>query len=230
MRTKDLVRFAGSLLAALGALAATTPSCAATIEVSVVDHEGKPIENVVIYATPAAEHGGTHAAAPHADAAPQAVMDQQNLQFMPHLLVVQSGSSVTFPNTDAVSHHVYSFSETKTFELPLYKGDVHPPVVFDRPGIVVLGCNIHDGMLGYVVVVDTPHFARTNEHGVAVIDGVRNGEYVVAAWTSRVRPAGLPPSLQVTVTEGTAAAEIRITGRLAPPHAQSASSLTWQRY
>jgi plastocyanin len=226
-----LVRFAGALLGAFAAVVAAPPSSAATIEVSVVDGHGKPIENVAIYATPAGEHADTHAAAPQADAPPQAVMDQQNLQFMPHLLVVQSGTSVTFPNTDAVSHHVYSFSETKTFELSLYKGDVYPPVLFDRPGIVVLGCNIHDGMLGYVVVVDTPHFARTNEQGVALIDGVPNGDYIVAAWTSRVRPASLPPSLQVTVTEqGTAAAEIRITGRLAPAHEQGASSLTWQRY
>ena len=93
-----------------------------------------------------------------------------------------------------MSHHVYSFSETKTFELPLYKGDVYPPVLFDQPGIVVLGCNIHDGMLGYVVVVDTPHFARTNEQGVALIDGVPNGDYAVTVWTPRVRPASLPPA------------------------------------
>jgi plastocyanin len=232
MRPTVLVRSAGfasgSLLAAL---VATTHASAATIEVSVVDEQGRPIENVAIYATPAGQHGGTHTAAPQANAVPQAVMDQQNLQFMPHLLVVQSGTSVTFPNRDAVSHHVYSFSETKTFELALYKGDVYPPVMFDRPGIVVLGCNIHDGMLGYIVVVDTPHFAQTNEQGVALIGDLPNGDYVVAAWTSRVRPTALPPSLPVTVTEqGTAAAEIRITGRLAPAHQHSASSLTWQRY
>jgi len=144
---------------------------------------------------------------------------------------VQSGTSVTFPNSDAVSHHVYSFSDTKTFELPLYKGDAYPPVMFDHAGIVVLGCNIHDGMLGYIVVVDTPHFAQTNEQGVALIDGVPNGDYVLAAWTPRVRPAGLPPSLQVTVDEqGAAAAEIRINGRLAPAHEHGTSSLTWERY
>jgi hypothetical protein len=85
-------------------------------------------------------------------------------------------------------------------------------------------------MLGYIVVVDTPHFARTNEQGVALIDGVPSGDYVVAAWTPRVRPTGLPASLQVTVTERAAAAEIRIAGRLAPAHEHGASSLTWERY
>ena len=217
----------------LAALVAAAQASAATIEVSVVDERGRPIENVAVYATPAhgaVDHRASAAGAAHAAAAPAATMDQQQLQFVPHLLVVQSGTPVTFPNSDDVSHHVYSFSETKTFELPLYKGDAYPPVVFDRPGIVVLGCNIHDGMLGYIVVVDTPHFARTNEQGVALIDGVPSGEYVVAAWTPRVRPAGLPPSLQVAVADGAAAAEIRIAGRLAPAHEQHASSLTWQRY
>ena len=119
----------------------------------------------------------------------------------------------------------------KTFELPLYKGDAYSPVVFDRPGVVVLGCNIHDGMLGYIVVVDTPHYAQTNQQGIARIESVPNGDYVVAAWTPRVRPAGLPPALPVTVTEpGGAPAQIRITGRLAPAHEHGATSLTWDRY
>jgi plastocyanin len=230
MRTTVLVRFAAPRVGSMfAALLAAEISSAATIEVSVVDDKGRPIENVAVYATAAhdtTEHGATAAAA---SAAP-ATMDQRQLQFVPHLLVVQAGASVTFPNGDDVSHHVYSFSEPKAFELPLYKGDVHPPLVFERAGIVVLGCNIHDGMLGYIVVVDTPHFARTNEQGVALIDGVPNGDYVVAAWTPRVRPADLPQSLQVTVTEGAAAAEIRIAGRLAPAHEHGASSLTWERY
>ena len=222
------------ICSAIVALAAAAHSAAATLEVSVVDEQGRPIENVAVYATPAnaGEHGGAGTTVTQAGAAAaNAVMDQHDLQFVPHLLVVQAGTLVTFPNGDDVSHHVYSFSETKTFELPLYKGDVYPPVLFDRPGIVVLGCNIHDGMLGYVVVVDTPHFTQTNEQGVALIDGVPTGDYVVTAWTPRVRPTGLPPSQRVTVTEqGTAAAEIRITGRLAPAHRHGATSLTWERY
>jgi plastocyanin len=244
MRTTVLTRTAAlRICAALYAVAAAAHSSAATLEISVVDEQGRPIENVAVYATPAGAaehsatsatagtHAGTHTAAAHAAAAPKAVMDQHGLQFVPHLLVVQSGTEVTFPNGDDVSHHVYSFSETKPFELPLYKGDAYPPVLFDRAGIVVLGCDIHDGMLGYIVVVDTPHFAQTNEQGVALIDGVPNGDYVVAAWTPRVRPASLPPSLQVAVAgQGAATAEIRIKGRLAPAHQHGASSLTWERY
>jgi plastocyanin len=216
----------------LVALAPAVHAVAATLEVSVVDEQGQPLENVAVYAMPAHGAGRHGPAVDRADAAPEpAVMDQQGLQFVPHLLVVQSGALVTFPNGDKVSHHVYSFSETKTFELPLYKGDLHPPVLFEQPGVVVLGCNIHDGMLGYVVVVDTPHFARTNEQGIALIDEVPHGDYAVTVWTPRVRPTSLPAAQPVAVTmPGTVAAEVRIAGRLAPAHEHAASSLTWDRY
>jgi hypothetical protein len=103
-------------------------------------------------------------------------------------------------------------------------------VPFDRAGIVVLGCNIHDGMLGYIVVVDTPHYAKTDEQGIALIESVPRGDYVLAAWTPRARPAALPPTQQLAITEENVAAEIRITGRLSPAHEHNASSLTWERY
>jgi hypothetical protein len=102
--------------------------------------------------------------------------------------------------------------------------------VFDQPGIVVVGCNIHDSMLGYIRVVDTPHFAVTNEQGVALIDGVPNGDYTVEAWTPRVRAADLPAAQHVAVANTAIAAEIRITGRLAPAHSHGSGSLTWDRY
>ena len=231
MRTTVLVRLAGlRVCPLLAALASAAYSAAATLEVSVVDEQGRPIDGVAVYATPsdgAVQHEGTpSAAAP----APTAIMDQHDLQFVPHLLVVQTGTEVAFPNGDEVSHHVYSFSDTKPFELPLYKGDQYPPQVFPKAGIVVLGCNIHDGMLGYIVVVDTPHFAKTNEQGVALIENVPAGDYVLAAWTPRARPTALPPTQQLEVTEGIVAAEIRITGRLSPAHEHTVSSLTWERY
>jgi plastocyanin len=193
---------------------------------SVVGDDGKPIPDVAVYAT---AHGAV-AAASSAGPPPRATMDQQNHQFSPHMLVVQAGTEVTFPNSDNVSHHVYSFSPTKTFELGLYKGNVYPPVTFDEPGIVVLGCNIHDGMLGYIRVVDTPHFAVTNAEGVARIEGVSSGDYAVEVWTPRVRPRELPTPQQIAVGDAEVAAEIRVTGRLAPAHAHGKSSLMWDRY
>jgi plastocyanin len=228
MRTKVVLGSAGlQLCSLLLALAPAAHSAAAMLEISVVDEQGRPIGDVAVYVTPA---DGVAGAAAHAAGEQKAIMDQHDMQFVPHLLVVQTGTEITFPNGDNVSHHVYSFSEAKRFELKLYKGDVYPPVTFDRPGVVVLGCNIHDGMLGYVVVVDTPHFAKTDERGVAQLDGVPSGDYVLAAWTPRARPAALPPTQQITVGEGTAAAEILINGRLSPAHEHTVSSLTWDRY
>ena len=233
MRTKVVLGSAGLQLFSLMAFAPAAQAAAATLEISVVDEQGGPIDDVAVYVTPAdgvAGREGASAAAAHAAGEQKAIMDQHDMQFVPHLLVVQTGTEITFPNGDNVSHHVYSFSEAKRFELKLYKGDVYPPVTFDQPGVVVLGCNIHDGMLGYVVVVDTPHFAKTDEQGVARIDGVPSGDYVVAAWTPRARPAALPPTQQLTVGDGTVAAQIRITGRLSPAHEHTLSSLTWERY
>ncbi len=209
--------------------------CAAgTLEVSVVDDAGKPIADVAVYAT--AAHGdelgatGVAVAAAAPGPAPTAIMDQQNLEFVPHVLVVRTGTAVTFPNGDRVSHHVYSFSATKPFELGLYKGNAYPPVVFDEPGIVVVGCNIHDSMLGYIRVVETPHFAVTNQQGIARIDAVPNGDYAVEVWTPRVRAESLPAAEHVAVVKDSVAIEIRITGRLAPAHRHGGGSLTWERY
>jgi plastocyanin len=214
--------------ASLGALGWAAASGAGTLEVSVVDEQGKPLADVAVYATPhSADQAATKAAA---GPAPTAIMDQQNHQFVPHVLVVRTGTAVTFPNSDNVSHHVYSFSPTKPFELGLYKGNVYPPVVFDKPGIVVVGCNIHDSMLGYIRVVDTPHFAVTNEQGVALIDAVPSGDYAVEVWTPRVREGNLPSAGHVAVGNGSVATEIRIGGRLAPAHTHGSGSLTWDRY
>jgi hypothetical protein len=145
------------------------------------------------------------------------------------MLVVQVGTEVTFPNGDDVSHHVYSFSPAKTFELGLYKGNQYPPVEFDQPGIVVLGCNIHDSMLGYILVVDTPYFAVTNDQGIALL-AVPAGDYAVEAWTPRARPRDTPAAHSISIGDTAAEVEIRIGGRLAPPHAHGHTSLSWKRY
>src|SRR5438132_7382630 len=88
-------------------------------------------------------------------------MDQVDRAFAPDLLVVPIGSTVEFPNSDSVSHQIYSFSQPKRFKLPLYHGKPYPPVQFDQAGVVTLGCNIHDDMLAYLLVTDAPWFGRT---------------------------------------------------------------------
>lgn len=196
---------------------------AGTLEVAVADGDGKPIERVAVYASAI---GGSHSPARAATAS----MDQHDERFVPHILVVQTGTSVLFPNNDDVSHHVYSFSPTKSFELGLYKGQAYPPIVFDEPGIVVLGCNIHDGMLGYIRVVDTPYFALTNDEGIAVVEGVPDGDYDVEVWTPRARQPDLPAAQRLTIKGAVTTAEVRVTGRLQPDHDHGSSTLSWKRY
>jgi plastocyanin len=207
----------------LVALAAAGRVHAGTLEVAVADGDGKPIERVAVYATAI----GGAASRPRAATA---TMDQHDERFVPHVLVVQTGTSVLFPNNDDVSHHVYSFSPIKSFELGLYKGQVHPPIVFDEPGVVVLGCNIHDNMLGYIRVVDTPYFALTNEEGIAVVEGVPDGAYDVEVWTPRARQSDLPAAQRLTIEGAVTTAEVRVTGRLQPDHDHGSSSLSWKRY
>jgi len=113
---------------------------------------------------------------------PTAVIDQRHEQFVPRVSIVQRGTEVSFPNTDRVQHHVYSFSPAKQFELALYRGNEHPPVTFDQDGIVVLGCNIHDHMIGYVLVVDSSHFGFSDQAGRLSLDGLPNETVKVTVW------------------------------------------------
>jgi plastocyanin len=206
------------------ALSLGAPACAGSLRVTVVDEHG-PVAHVAVYAVPSKP-------ATLASGTPNAIMDQAHNAFVPHILIVQTGTSVLFPNNDVVSHHVYSFSQAKTFELALYKGNTHPPLAFDEPGVVVLGCNIHDSMLGYIVVVPTEHYALSDERGAVRLEGVPAGDYTVEVWTPRARPTGLPAAQRVTVTDDVTKVTALITGRLAPEqdHKHASKSLSWDRY
>ena len=126
-----------------------------------------------------------------------AIMDQKNRMFVPHVLPVQTGTSVRFPNSDDIRHQVYSFSSAKQFQIPLYKGTPANPVVFDRAGVVSLGCSIHDRMTAYVVVVDTPYFATTDRKGRGAISSVGAGKYSLRVWypDMTTEPAPVPLTL-----------------------------------
>jgi len=127
-----------------------------------------------------------------AQASPQttAQMAQRARRFEPHVLVVQTGTAVSFPNFDTVRHHVYSFSATKTFDIKLYAGTPASPVVFDSAGVATLGCNIHDRMSAHVVVVDTPTFATSDATGTASFD-LPAGEHVLLFWHARLGTTAL---------------------------------------
>ena len=119
-------------------------------------------------------------------------MDQKNRMFIPHVLPIQTGTSVVFPNSDDIRHQVYSFSPAKTFQLPLYQGTPTSPILFDKPGVVTLGCNIHDRMSAYIVVVDTPHFATTTADQPAMLADLPADSYEVHVWTPSTRAATVP--------------------------------------
>jgi plastocyanin len=208
------------------ALTLGAPAYAGTLRVTVVDERGQPVEHVAVYALPSKPLASVAGA-------PNATMDQAHNAFVPHILIVQTGTSVLFPNNDVVSHHVYSFSEPKTFELGLYKGNAHPPLVFDRAGVVVLGCNIHDSMLGYILVVDTPHFASTDAQGSLSLESLAADEYSIHVWTPRQRPADAPAALTIKVAaDGTQSLSFKLEGKLAPDFydTQRVSSLPWEKY
>jgi plastocyanin len=152
----------------------------AELEAQVRDGSGQPVKDAVVLARP---KGPTPALAP---APMQATVNQVDKEFVPFVSVIVAGSSVSFPNKDSVRHQVYSFSPARTFEIPLYAGIPAKPIVFDKPGVVTLGCNIHDWMLAYVYVADTPYFAVTGDDGKARLGGLPAGDYLVQVWHPRI--------------------------------------------
>ena len=112
----------------------------------------------------------------------QKEMSQQDRTFIPFVLTVPKGTRVNFPNLDRTRHHVYSFSEPKPFELKLYVGTPQEPVLFDKPGIVALGCNIHDYMQAFIYVSDSPHARVTDSEGQASFTGLPAGNYRLRVW------------------------------------------------
>ncbi len=211
-------------LLSLFVLGVANPCAAAALDVSFVGADGEPIKGAVVFAMPSEHH------ATASPAVPTATMDQANNEFVPQVLVVQTGTSVIFPNNDTVSHHVYSFSDAKMFELALYKGNAHPPLAFDEPGLIVLGCNIHDSMLGYIWVVDTPYFGMTDGSGKLLIDALPAGQYSVQVWTPRARPADLPAPVTIDLRDAPEPVAFQLEGKLLPEHNHGGSGLSWQRY
>jgi plastocyanin len=183
-------------------LIATQPAAAATLAARVIDASGAPLPDAVVYAMPASGP---------VDARPgrNAQIEQIDREFVPYVSVVQTGTAVAFPNRDPIMHHVYSFSPAKSFEIKLYSGKSPREIVFDKPGVVTLGCNIHDWMVGYVLVVSTPWFAKTDGSGHAEIHDIPAGRYEVRAWHPRQRMEVAAQALALDA-QGAAAADFKI--------------------
>lgn len=195
---------ATALVAALTSLA-PAGAIAERLTVTVQDSAGKALENAVVSVM---VRGARERAAPDASAE----MAQRDRSFVPQVLVVQTGTPVLFPNLDTVRHHVYSFSAAKTFEIKLYVGTPTQPILFDKPGTAILGCNIHDKMVGFIHVVDTPYFGRTGTNGVLALD-LPAGEHRVRAWHPVLQASGAPVQETVRLAPGSPAAmTIRLSG------------------
>lgn len=204
------------LLAGVLSVTICPVAASATIDVLVVDALGQPIPEVVVFT----RDSDQSAAAPE-----PVVLDQIDRRFEPHILVIEKGTAVSFPNSDAVAHHVYSFSKPNDFALPLYKGTVPDPVRFEHEGIVTIGCNIHDDMLAYVVVVDSSSFAKTDQDGHASLDLPATGsESAVTAWSPRFR--GNKGYRTQNLPAGETQLVIQIKKKLRPPHTQGTGSST----
>jgi plastocyanin len=163
------------LLAFLGTAALSCSAVAKTVSGQVVGQDGKPIANAVVFVQEPSVLQPAAAAAP-------AIMDQFNKTFVPQVLPIAAGTQVRFPNRDQIRHHVYSFSRPKRFELPLYKGEDAPPVLFDKPGVVKIGCNIHDWMSAVILVLPNDRFAVTKEDGSFTLPALDAGTYTITAW------------------------------------------------
>ncbi|MGZ5036846.1 MAG: methylamine utilization protein [Usitatibacter sp.] len=175
---------------------------AASLEVRVRDSAGEPVADAAVYAVPVA------ARVPEARGK-TVTIEQVDREFVPYLTVMQAGTSAIFPNRDPIMHHVYSFSPAKRFEIKLYSGNAPSAIVFDKPGVVTLGCNIHDWMVGFVLVVPTSHFAKTGAGGVASLRDLPPGSYSVHAWHPRQRTE-VPPFTVALDAASAEAAEVTL--------------------
>jgi plastocyanin len=185
------------------ALCLWAPAQAATVQVQVLDRSGKPINDAVVFL----ESKDANAAVKPAR---ETAISQVDKEFTPRLTVVPVGSAVVFPNRDKVRHHVYSFSPAKNFELKLYAGTPAAPVVFDRAGVVVLGCNIHDNMIAWVVAVDTPYYGRSAADGQVQLSGVPEGSYRLRVWHTDLEPGAAPSDQAIDVVASGSAAIVRM--------------------
>jgi len=176
---------------------------AGNVSVIVTDAAGQPLADAVVYLEAAGKQ-------PLSLPVRKAIIEQKAYKFAPLVTAVQVGAEVLFPNNDAVRHNVYSFSAAKTFELKLYSGMPGAPVVFDKPGTVVVGCNIHDRMVAYIHVVDTPYFARTDATGMARIENVTAGKFTLKSWHYLLAEKSEPSEQMITLTAADATASARV--------------------
>lgn len=185
--------------------AACTLAWGGAVQVTVTDDKGKALQDAMVFLD-----------SPAAKAAFKPLIgveiEQVDKQFAPKMVVVTVGSQISFPNRDKVRHHVYSFSPAKTFDLKLYTGTPANPVLFDKPGVVVLGCNIHDLMISWVLVLETPYFGRTAASGQVALADVPPGTYQLKVWHPGLPVGGAAQERTITVGAANTATAVSLKG------------------
>ncbi|QYJ84669.1 methylamine utilization protein [Shewanella mesophila] len=150
----------------------------ASIKIDISDSQTRPIADAVVELISAQET----LAVPNEIVTEHYEIQQQNRTFNPFVLAIPQGAKVDFPNLDKTRHHVYSFSEAKPFELKLYVGKAEAPVLFDKPGLVAIGCNIHDYMQAFIYVAKSPYVGVSDDSGHLVFNDIPKGSYLVKLW------------------------------------------------
>jgi plastocyanin len=183
----------GSVAAMLFGLCANLGAAELTIRLT--NASGTPLADAVVF------DSGAKPAPGSPSGRKRETILQRNRVFEPFVTVVEKGAAISFPNDDPMLHHVYSFSPAKRFEIKLYKGTPAAPVVFDKAGVVALGCNVHDWMVAYVLVVDTPVYAKSGSDGVARLPSLAAGPHDLMAWYPGMREPVLLQSITLGASE-----------------------------
>jgi len=202
LKTVRRVGSLGSLVAAgfcVCALLAQNAPSTVTVKVEIENPKAgkKPVSardsgdasNVVVWLTPIDSSGPSVLTIPPARPAPQVA--QTNKSFDPHVLVIQVGTAVQFPNKDPFLHNVFSLFDGKRFDLGFYEAGSSKTVHFDRAGVSFLFCNIHPEMSAAVVAVDTPYFGMSDRTGRVSMPNVPEGKYRLSVWYERSLPEDL---------------------------------------
>lgn len=203
------VAFGGTVFMLLLGLWVSVPGHAAELRITLQDSDsGAPLDDAVVEVLLPEQLQAMHLIT--ADAS----VDQQQKEFVANVTLLTRGSRANFPNSDDILHHVYSFSPPKVFELPLYGSgqNIDYYELFDQPGVVELGCNIHDWMLGYIYVSETNLAAKTDVTGQAVIINIPEGEYEVRIWHPRADVDGPGMTQQISFSDAqTARLQLALT-------------------
>lgn len=168
---------------------------AADLNVTLASGTNRPVEDAVIMVrSDAGARGAPRIAGPFR-------MAQKDTRFQPTVMIVPVGAEMSFPNLDPFHHHVYSFSKAKTFELKLYSRDETRRMIFEKAGVVALGCNIHDAMTAYIRVVDTPFAVKSGADGRALVRDLPPGPATVTIWHPFLKAPGGELTRRINIPE-----------------------------